>query len=286
MRTFCVAAEHKSFREAADRLFITASAVSHQIRNLEDELGMKLFERLPRSIVLTEAGAALYSDLHSLIVEIDSIGARYRRSPSRSTLRISVQPFFASELFVPALSDFTRQHPEIDLKIDTSDESAETHPSTADVSIRVFRTPPGGLEADRLFALNLVPAASRDFLERFERKGNKIAGEFPRIVHESRPNAWQAWETATGISLPAASNLIRLDSMIAVARAAERGLGAALVPVQLSDSWFDSGGLVRLFPDELPTDDAYFFVCRKQDRTRSDVQHLRDWVLQQFGDAA
>ena len=286
LRTFCIAAEHRSFRKAGDRLSITASAVSHQIKNLEEELGTKLFERLPRSIALTDAGQSLYTDLQPLIAEIDGIGATHRRGRSRSTLRISVQPFFASELFVPALSDFTTRHPEVDLKVDTSDESAETHPSSADVSIRVFRTPPEGLAADRLFGLNLVPAASQDFIGRFEHKGDEITGDFPRIVHESRPNAWRAWATATGISLPTTSNLIRLDSMIAVARAAERGLGAALVPVQLSDSWFESGALVRLFPDELPTDDAYYFVCRKQDRTRQDVRELHEWVLQQFGDTA
>lgn len=286
LRTFCVAAERGSFRDAAERLFITPSAVSHQIKSLEDELGTKLFERLPRSIELTAAGNDLYEELRPLILNIDKVTASHRRIVPRSTLHISVQPFFASELFIPSLPEFTQLHPEIELKVDTSDESAEKHPTTADVSIRVFKKPPKSLAADRLFSLRLVPAASKDFQARLQLNGNHVTGDFPRIIHESRPGAWSDWQARAGIVLPDTSNLIRLGSMIAVARAAERGLGAALVPIQLSDSWFASGSLVRLFPDELPTRDAYYFVCRKEDRQRPDVRHLRDWALQKFDDAA
>ncbi len=286
LRTFCVAAQHASFRDAADRLFITASAVSHQVKNLEDEIGVKLFERLPRSIELTDAGKALYDELRPLIQALDAVATRHRRTAFRSNLRISVQPFLASEIFVPSLSEFTQLHPEIDLTVDTSDESAQRHPATADVSIRVFASPPERFASDRLFALRLVPAASPAFLARLKRNGMLASGMFPRIVHESRPDAWNDWQTVSGIALAKSTNLIRLDSMIAVARAAERGLGAALVPIQLSDSWFDSGSLVKLFPHELETKDAYYFVCRHEDKGNENVQRLRQWVLQNFGDRA
>jgi len=281
-----VGGERGSFRDAAERLFITPSAVSHQVKALEKELGCGLFERLPRSIELTDAGTKLYEDLRPLIAEIDKITASHRRVVARSSLHISVQPFFASELFIPSLPEFTGQHPEIDLKVDTSDESAEKHPATADVSIRVFKQPPKSLAADRLFSLTLVPAASKDFHKNMQLDGKRVTGEFPRIIHESRPAAWGDWQSRAGIELPETSNLIRLGSMIAVARAAERGLGAALVPIQLSDSWFASGSLVQLFPDELPTSDAYYFVCREEDRQRPDVQHLREWALQKFNGSA
>jgi len=90
LRTFCIVAEHESFRDAADKLFITASAVSHQIRNLEDELGQKLFERRSRSIHLTEAGKSFYEDINPLINELDGVTARHRKSQERSALTISV----------------------------------------------------------------------------------------------------------------------------------------------------------------------------------------------------
>ena len=120
----------------------------------------------------------------------------------------------------------------------------------------------------------------------FKLKGKKLSGSFTRILHDSRPTAWRNWEKETGIQLPENASLVRLDSMIAVARAAERGLGVALVPLQLTDSWFESGALVRLAAQELVTDESYYFVCSNEDREKPAVQKLRHWVLQKFDDAA
>lgn len=284
LRTFCIAAERESFREAADKLFITASAVSHQIRNLEDELGQKLFERTSRSLVLTEAGRLLLDDVRPLVMRLDEVAARHRVAATRSTLSISVQPFFASEVFIPRLPEFTREHPDIDIKVDTSDESAEKHPATADVSIRVFRTAPAGSSADRLFPLRLIPAASPELRRKMVVTDTSISGDVPLLVHDSRPGAWRQWSQSSGVAIPGDASVIRLDSMIAIARAAERGLGAALVPVQLSDAWFDSGSLVRLSDHELPTRDAYYFVCRHDDKESETIRTLRTWVLQRFDD--
>ena len=284
LRAFCFAAEHESFREAAEKLFITASAVSHQIKNLEGELGQKLFERTSRSLVLTEAGHSLLADIKPLITRLDEVAARHRVSTTRGTLSISVQPFFASELFIPRLSEFTRDHPEIDIKVDTSDESAEKHPATADVSIRVFRSAPAGYASDRLFPLRLIPAASPALRKKIVVDETAISGDVSLLVHDSRPSAWRQWSQSSGMEVPRDASIIRLDSMIAIARAAERGLGAALVPVQLSDAWFESGSLVPLSDHELPTRDAYYFVCRVEDADNETIQTLRRWVLQNFDD--
>ncbi len=284
LRTFCIAAECASFRAAAERLFITASAVSHQIKSLEEEFGTKLFEKSGRSLQLTNAGESLYADVSPLISRLDSMTSRHKRAKPRGTLNISVQPFFASELFVPRLTGFTRQHPDIEIKVDTSDESSKKHPASSDVSIRVFRSPPRDLASDRLFALRLIPAASAEFRDRVKVRNKRIASDFPVIIHDSRPRAWADWQKKSGIRFPEAATTLRLDSMIAVARAAERGLGAALVPSQLSDSWFDSGALVRLFPSELITDDAYYFVCRRGDENREHVTLLREWAVSEFKD--
>ena len=282
LRTFCVAAEQASFRDAADKLFITASAVSHQIKNLEEDLGQKLFERTSRSLTLTEAGHSLLNDVKPLITRLDEVASRHRLSATRSTLSISVQPFFASEVFIPKLPEFTRDHPDIDIKVDTSDESAEKHPAAADVSIRVFRSAPEGLSSDRLFPLRLIPAASPDLRKKMVVDESSIAGDVPLLVHDNRPKAWRQWQESSGVQIPQDASIIRLDSMIAIARAAERGLGAALVPAQLSDAWFESGSLVPLSDHELVTRDAYYFVYRPADANNEMIQTLRRWVLQKF----
>lgn len=279
-----MAAEYESFRDAADRLFITASAVSHQIKNLEEELGQKLFARQNRAVRLTGAGQSLFDDVRPLISSLDEITARHMRDEPRCQLNISVQPFFASEAFVPRLPEFKSANPDFDIRVDTSDESAEKHPGTADVSIRVFRSPPTNLAADRLFPLRLIPAASAELRDRLELADEQIAGEFPLIVHESRPTAWRQWEKSSGITLPKQETTVRLDSMIAVVRAAERGLGAALVPAVLCDAWFESGSLVRLFEHELFTSDAYYVVSSPADAELPAVRRFRKWVLEEFAD--
>lgn len=283
LRSFCVAARSRTFRQAAETLFVTASAISHQIKSLEAELGTRLFERGPGDLTLTEAGESLYADLQPAIRHLDSVVSRHRIATPRRRLSISVQPFFGSELFVPRLPEFLASHPEIDIVVDTSDEAAEKHPATADVSIRVFKSPPKQLSATALFPLRLVPASTRQFRDTMQLKGHRIVSDFPIIVHATRPRAWQKWQRSADVELPRDPPSVHLDSMIAVARAAERGIGAALVPVQLSESWFASGSLVRLFSHELETPDSYYIVCQPEVADNADVVALRDWAVETFG---
>jgi len=279
LRFFCVAGRRLSFRRAAEELFVSTSAVSHQIRSLERELEVALFVRKPSALELTEEGARLFAEVDPLIRRIDAVTRGFSRRVGRRSLRISVQPFFASEMFVPRLPEFTQAHPGFDLHVDTSDESSERHPSEFDVSVRLFRVPPPGFHAERLLPLALVPAASADFAGRWAFD----EGEFPIIVHTRRAGAWREWAASAGRPPLKPRHVLKLDSMIAVARAAERGLGAALVPVPLSDAWFRSGSLVRLSEHTLLTRSGYYFVCRHEDLQREDVRALREWMLRTFG---
>lgn len=271
-----------SFRAAGDELFITASAVSHQVKSIEQELGERLFDRTSRELALTEIGKALYEDVNPLIERVDAVLAKYRNDATSSSIRISVQPFFASEYFVPRLSEFTDQHPEIDIQVGTSDESAEKHPPDADLSIRLFRSPPSDMPSNLLFPLRMVPAGSPEFKEQMTVRNKKVTSEFPIIVHETHPKAWLQWADSSGIQLPEKSKTIRLDSMIAVMRAAQRGIGAALVPVPIGDLWFEGGSIVRLFRKDLVADVSYYLVCRADRAEDDSVQLLRDWILRNF----
>jgi LysR family glycine cleavage system transcriptional activator len=282
LRTFCVAGRHRSFRIAAEELFVSASAISHQIKGLEQELQTSLFLRRPQSLEFTDAGAALYAEIDPLIRQIDVVAQRLSSRFLRRSLRISVQPFFASEMFVPRLTEFTQKHSEIDIHVDTSDETYEKYAADFDVSIRLFRSAPANLLSDRLFSLRLVPAASPEFCERWQPLEHEPLQGLPLIVHATRPNAWKEWAESAGCGPPRPSSVLKLNSMIAVARAAERGLGAALVPVPLSDAWFQSGSLVRLFDRALVVQDGYYFVYRDEDEEREDIRALRQWILQTF----
>jgi len=282
LRTFSIAARCGSFRKAGEELFITASAVSHQIKSLEDELGELLFDRNSRELSLTETGKSLYEDVSPLIEQLDTVAASYKKGGISSSIRISVQPFFASEYFVPRLSEFAAKHPEIDIQVGTSDESAEKHPADADLSIRLFRSPPPDMPSNLLFPLRMLPAGSPDFMKSMKVKNKKIVSDFPIIVHESQPKAWADWVKASGIQIPESTKVIRLDSMIAVVRAAQRGIGAALVPVPIGQLWFDEGSIVRLFNKELVADVSYYLVTKQERSSDRSVMLLRDWIVKNF----
>jgi len=286
LRTFCVAARYESFRAAGEELFITSSAVSHQIKSLEEELGQQLFDRASRELSLTENGKSLYDEVSPLIEQLNTVAAKYKKGVTSSSVRISVQPFFASEFFVPRLSEFTAKHPEIDIQVGTSDESSEKHPSDADLSIRLFKKPPANMSSNLLFPLRMVPAGSPDFKKAMSVKSKRITSDFPIIIHETRPKAWKKWAKVSGIQLPDDSRVTRLDSMIAVVRAAQRGIGAAMVPVPMGDLWFKEGSIVRLFKQELVADVSYYLVCKEDRADDRGVSTLREWILQEFADPA
>jgi len=285
LRTFCEAARRESFRLAAEDLFITSSAVSHQVKNLEQELGQQLFERSSRDLKLTELGRAFFDEISPLIEELDAVAASYRKGGQTRSIRISVQPFFASEFFVPRLSEFTAEHRDIDIQIGTSDESSEKHPADSDLSIRLFKSPPDNLESHLLFPLRMVAAGAPGFKKQIVVRNKVIVSEFPIIVHETRPKAWKKWSKSSGVKLPKDSKMTRLDSMIAVVRAAERGIGAALVPVPIADQWFKHGSIVKLFKQELVSDVSYYLVYEEARAGDQDVALLRDWILQNFAEA-
>jgi LysR family glycine cleavage system transcriptional activator len=286
LRVFCVAARRRSFKLAADELYLTPSAVSHQMKELEDALGVKLFVRKSRALELTAAGATLLEEIEPLLTALDRSLAQVARRSVRRTLRILLPPFFASELFIPRLTGFCAQHSEIDIQIDTRDPRPSFHPPTADVSILLADKEPLGVQASRLFTLSLTAVCAPQHAAAVARLGSAVLRELALIVHKPRPYAWASWAEEVGLEAPEPKNVIELDTMFAVVRAAERGVGVALVPLRLCEAWFRSGSLVRIFATELATADAYFLVSRPKDAGRPEIRALTAWALSQFRDPA
>ncbi len=282
LRTFCVAARHGSFRTAGEMLFITASAVSHQIKSLEEEMGGSLFDRTGRTIALTVKGRLLYEELNPLMDQLGKVVAKHSSGDVTGAIRISIQPFFASEYFIPRLNEFTDEYPDIDIQVGTSDESWQKHPSDADLSIRLFRSPPADMVSNELFPLRLRPGGSVKFKKAIKVEKKKIVSDFPLIVHETFPKAWMEWSKSSGIALPDSPKILRFDSMIAAVRAAQQGLGAVLLPVPIGDLWFDEGSIVELFQKELVAELSYFLVCNEDRATEESVQLFRDWIVTKF----
>lgn len=282
LRAFCLAARHRSFKLAADELYLTPSAVSHQMKELAQALGVPLFVRNSRMLELTSAGERLREEIEPLLLALDRALAQVARRSGRRTLRLLLPPFFASELFVPRLTDFYAAHREIDLQIDTRDPRPSLHPPSADLSILLAESEPRGVQASRLFALSLSAVCAPEHTAAVARLGSAVLREVALIVHKPRPSAWASWAEEVGLEPPEPKNVIELDTMFAVVRAAERGLGIALVPSRLCEAWFRSGSLVQIFATELVTAESYFLVNRRKDSARPEVRALAEWALSQF----
>jgi len=282
LRAFCAAARYRSFKLAADELCLTPSAVSHQMKELEAALGMALFERKTRALELTAAGHHLLDEVEPLLAALDGTLAQLARRGARQTLRVRLPARFASELFIPRMASFCAQHPQIDVRLDTRDPRPMSHPPGADVSVLVADSAPPGLTSVRLFSCALIAVCAREHLPSVARLGADVFATLALIVDRTRPLAWERWAQEVGLGTPEPRQVIEFETMSAVVRAAERGLGIALVPTVLCDSWIRSGALARVFAVELPTPDAYYLVSRPKDAERAHVQALTRWALAQY----
>jgi len=285
LRTFQVAANRLSFKAAAEELFVTPSAVSHQIKALEEQLGVLLFERGPRSLTLTEAGRNYLQHVDSLFARLERVTEQLQIRHGRNVVRLRTPPFFATELLLPRLLSFLEAQPDTDIHIDTAVMPPAVHSSDADLSIVVGATPGLGHACHKLFSQTFVPACSPTLLQRAPIDTVSDLNCHTLIVHEARRDGWQRWAEPLGIELHP-KKLVRLDTMHAAAQAAEHGVGVALVSAPLGHERFMQGSLIKLFDTELHTGESYFLVLRNEDAERPDVRALERWILEQFTIAA
>ncbi len=282
LRAFCAAARHRSFKVAALELCVTPSAVSHQMKELEAALAMRLFERKTRALELTTAAHRLLEEVEPLLEALDRTLAQFARRHGRLNLRVRMPALFASELFIPRLAEFCAAHPLIDVQLDTRDPLPATHAPTADVSVLLADAPPAGLKSTRLFSSPLIAVCARQHAARVAELGREVFGTLGLIVDRTRPFAWDSWADEVGLAPPEPRQVIEFDTMSAAVRAAERGLGVALVPQALCASLLGSGALVRVFAVQLATTNAYYLVSRPKDAEKPQVSALLHWALAQY----
>ena len=280
IKTFQIAAKHTSFAVAADELCITPSAVSHQIKTLETQLGLPLFSRGARALALTDAGARYLEQIDDLFMRLDSVTEQLRARFGRSSVRLHVPAYFASEMLLPRLSEFSQLHGGIDLRIDTSGGGGRNHVAEADISVVVGTGPWSGLVAHPLFAQTMIPACSPELLAEKPVLRYEDLNAHTLLVHEARRDDWDRWATAVGMKELRPAQIVRIDSMSAATRAAEKKIGIALLPAELSRRKFASGRLARVFDDELVTQENYTLLVRTEDENRDDIRALCAWLIE------
>jgi LysR family glycine cleavage system transcriptional activator len=284
LRTFQIAASRLSFKAAAEELFITPSAVSHQIKALEEQLGVALFDRGAHSLALTEGGRNYLQHMDSLFARLETVTEQLQAHYGRGVVRLHITPYFATEMLLPKLQSLLEAQPDTDIHINTV-QALESHPADADVSIVVNASPEDGLSCHKLFSQAFVPACSPLLLQRIPINTVSDLNRHTLIVHEARRDGWERWAESVGTQLRP-RKVIRFDTMSAAAQAAEHGVGVALVSSRLGNERFAQGSLIRLFDTELLTGESYFLLLRPEDVSRPDIRTLTQWILNEFQTAA
>ena len=281
LRSFCVASKCLSFKHAATQLFLTPSAISHQIKQLEAQLGITLFKRGTRSIELTSAGKQFYQSIQPIIHQLESTITEFTNKQQNKTIVISLPEFFASELFIPRLSHWSKNNPDINLQLDTIKASSESS-QTAELSIVLANGKPNAKIVHDLFPIRYAPACNKKLYKKLKNIGFNALKNTPLILHSSRPWSWHQWAENLNIYDFDPKQIIQFDSMFGVARAAQQGMGIALVPLPMSKTWFSEESLIKLFDQELITNDRYYLIQHENMENKPELTLFAQWVKDTF----
>jgi LysR family glycine cleavage system transcriptional activator len=183
-------------------------------------------------------------------------------------------------MLLPRLSEFSKLHDGIDLRIDTSGVHGRAHVAEADISVVVGSGPWSGLIAHQLFAQTMVPACSPELFEEKPVRRYEDLNSHTLLVHEARRDDWDRWAANVGLKALQPAQIVRIDSMSAATRAAEKSIGIALLPAELSRRKFATGRLKRVFDDELVTQENYTLLIRREDEERDDIRALSAWLIE------
>lgn len=283
LRVFEAAARLGSFKAAAQELAVTPTAVSHQIRALEAQTGLALFERHVRRVSLTEAGVQLYPVLRDGFDAFEATLARLTHARTRMQVTISATNAFTVKWLVPRMADFRSRHPGIDLQLQASDEVVDLRSAAVDIAIRYGRGPYPGLVARPLFTDRFAPVAN-------PRLGVESADDLARVplirFDWKRPQAenptWERWFRIARRREPRQASELRFSDEGHAIQAAVAGHGVALVSLALIAEELEAGHLVQPFGPVISG--HTYHLAMSADRPPSPpVRAVADWLETQAG---
>jgi len=268
---------------AAER-FITQSAMSRQIQALEDALGLPLFQRRHRALVLTEPGQRLLAASTSALAQLREAVAAIRAPQARALLALTTTPSFAALWLIPRLAGFTRDHPGVDVRLDASFEHRDLQREGFDLAVRYG--PVGGTGGERLFSEAVVPVCSPALLRR--RGGQALAAPADLAHHTllqvagpggvGMPVEWESWLRALGLVAVQPQALLTFNNYNEAIAAAVAGQGVALGRRPLIDALLKKRQLVVPFGEATDTARAYFLVLAPAAARRPEAQALAKWL--------
>lgn len=288
LRAFEAAARHLSFREAGDELCVTHSAISHQVKELERELGGPLFWRKGRRVELTDAGTALFPVLRDAFARIGETTAHLRQRSGAAELTLQVYVTVASRWLLARLHRFEAANPELRLRLSTSHRGWGFDAENVDVGM-IYREPP--LEPELiywpLFRADLVAVASPALVQ-----GGLGLRQPVELVNHRRLGVytaerdWAIWLTAAGVGELASHGSVLFDSYLLALEAAIDSQGVALVPDFVAAADLRAGRVVQPFGLAVAQSGGWYLVCRKERMHERSIVCLREWLTSEATAAA
>lgn len=279
LRAFEAAARHESAKRAAEELSVTATAISHQIRSLEESLGVALFVRKPRKLELTASGRELKEVLEGAFDSISAAVERLRSAPQRHTVTLTTTPVIASRWLLSWVCMLRETHPTIDLRIHASHDIVALDGVTADIAIRYGDGRWPGMVAEKLLDNTFIPACSPLL-------GLSDINDLPNhpLIHFHSPSAgtgpvdWAGWQKLAKVpGLDVSAGLVFSDETHAVS-AAVGAQGVALMSRELIEDELAAGRLVQPFGPEIKVK-AFYLVYPESRKSEPVIQAVRDWVM-------
>jgi len=275
---FEAAARHESFTLAAKELSLTESAISRQVNGLEATLNIQLFVRVKQRVILTKAGRLYSSQVREALQMLDrdtlSIVAH---GTGGGYLELAVLPTFGSEWLIPRLSAFYTEHPDIRVNMGVRTNPFAFEEAHFDAAIHYGQPTWPKTNADYLFGERMVAIASRTLLTDVRKPIDLL--RYPLLHSTTRPDAWTKWFEAAKVVDPRTTRGVRCELHSMLIRAAEAGLGIALVPEFLLPQSLEEQDLMRPFELGLTSDDAYYLVYPTDMSHSAPLEAFRRWIL-------
>lgn len=282
LRAFEAAARHCSFRHAAEELHVTHSAISHQVKLLETQLQVALFQRRARSVELTDAGRLYFPVLRDALDRIADGTELVRSSASPSVLTIQVYPTFAMRWLIQRLPAFQNRHTDVQVRLNMATRDVDFDRDNVDVSVMMGSCDDDRLHYEHLFMSDMFPVCSPEYLRRSPRLHDPqdLRGHTLLQVYVASRD-WEKWLEAVDVADISLDNSLRFDSYALALEAALDGAGISMTRTPFAAKELASGRLVRPFEPVVRADHAWYLTYRRNRLATNKIRALQTWLLEE-----
>ena len=281
LRAFEATARLSTLAAAAEELNVTPSAVSHQIRTLEETLGVVLFQRANRRLILTKDGQSLLPGLTDGFRRLTAAVTELERNQREGVLTVSMMSTMAMRWFLPRLPQFQTEHPAIEVRISTTTRTVDLDREDIDLAIRHGGGQWPGLTADFLFQMETIPVCSPVLPgESSLNQPNDLSHHI--LLHaDARPDDWRIWLREVGAPNLKPARELTFDTPDFALAAAIRGLGIAIADRRIVQDDIESGRLIAPFPQSVEQESGYYLVYPEDKATQPKTAMFREWILRE-----